>query len=172
MDDTHNNTHFKFIVSGFCGKMREISRFFYTLGATMVQAAVRPDVDIIEDIEDRIAHYPPTMRDRRHIQVSSQGGLVTLKGNVKTPNTRSVLLETLPQVEGVKEVSADELYDDESIRLDVGRMIEPGVMFANIEYGVVVLSGRLPSGKSAEEIVRQVAQVPGVRRVVTAFKNG
>jgi osmotically-inducible protein OsmY len=137
----------------------------------MAQAAVRPDVDIIEAIEDRIAHYPPATRDRHHIQVSSQGGLVTLKGNVKSPNTRSVLLETLPQVEGVKSVNADELYDDESIRLDVGRLIESGVMFANIEYGVVVLSGRLPSGKSAEEIVRQVAQVPGVRRVVTAFKN-
>jgi osmotically-inducible protein OsmY len=44
-------------------------------------------------------------------------------------------------------------------------------MFANIQYGVVVLSGRLPAGKTAEEIVRQVAQVPGVRRVVTTFKN-
>jgi osmotically-inducible protein OsmY len=151
--------------------MRENLQIFYIPGATIVQAAVRPDVDIIEAIEDRIAHYPPTMRDRHHIQVSSHGGLVTLKGNVKSPNTRSVLLETLPRVEGVKAVNAEELFDDESIRLDASRMIEPGIMFANIEYGVVVLSGRLPTGKTAEACVRQVEKVPGVRRVVTAFKS-
>jgi osmotically-inducible protein OsmY len=151
--------------------MTEVLQLLYSLGAIMAQAAVRPDVDIIEDIEDRIAHYPPAMRDRHHIQVSSQNGLVTLKGNVMSPNTRSVLLETLPQVEGVRAVNAHELFDDESIRLDVGRLIEPGTMFANIECGVVVLSGRLPSGMTAEACVRQVAQVPGVRRVVTAFRS-
>lgn len=135
------------------------------------QTVTRPDIDIIEEIEDLMAHYPPTMRDRHHIQVSAQDGMVTLKGYVMSPNTRAFLLENVPQVEGVRSVNADELYDDESIRLDVGRLIEPGIMFARIEYGTVVLSGRVPAGKTAEEFVRQVAQVTGVRRVVTAFKN-
>jgi|FLYN01.1.fsa_nt_gi osmotically-inducible protein OsmY len=137
----------------------------------MAYTTLRPDIDIIEDIEDLIAHYPPTMRDRHHIHIGAQAGAVTVSGYVKSPNTRSFLLENIPLVIGVRSVHADELYDDESIRLDVGKLIEPGVMFANVEYGTVVLSGRLPPGKTAEEYVRQVAQVPGVRRVVTAFKN-
>lgn len=131
----------------------------------------RPDIDIIEDIEDIIAHYPPAMRDRRHIHISAQAGHVTLTGNVMSPNTRAVLLEKIASVAGVQSVNADRLYDDESIRLDVGRLIESGSMFARIEYGTVVLSGYVPAGKTADEYARQVAQVSGVRRVVTTFKN-
>jgi osmotically-inducible protein OsmY len=132
---------------------------------------IRPDIDILEDIEDRIAHYPPAMRDRHHIQISVQRGQVTLTGNVLSPNTRAVLLDAIPLLPGVQSVNADELHDDESIRLEVGRLVEPGSMFARVAYGIVVLSGRAPAGKSAEEYARQVSLVPGVRSVVTAFKN-
>jgi len=132
---------------------------------------VRPDIDIIQDIEDIFAHYPPAMRDRHHIQVASQAGNVSLRGHVTSPNTRAVLLEKIPQVAGIQSVNADELYDDESIRLDVGQVIEPGIMFARVEYGTVVLSGRVPEGLPVERLVNEVAQAPGVRRVVTAFKN-
>jgi osmotically-inducible protein OsmY len=137
----------------------------------MAQATARPDVDIIEDIEDIIVHYPPTMRDRHYFHVTSHNGHVTIKGNVKSPITRSFLLENLPQVEGFTAVNADELYDDESIRLDVGRLIEPGIMFANISYGIVVLSGRIPPDLPVENLINEVSKIPGVRQVVTAFKN-
>ena len=137
----------------------------------MAQATARPDVDIIEDIEDLIVHYPPTMRDRHYFHVTSQNGHVTVRGHVKSPITRSILLEILPQVEGVIAVNADELYDDESIRLDVGRLVEPGVMFANVQYGVVVLSGRVPPDMQVDRLKSEVSKTPGVRQVITAFKN-
>jgi len=130
----------------------------------------RPDVDIVEAIDDIIAHYPPARRDQHHIHVSAQGGHVILTGNVMSPNTRAVLLEQIPSVEGVQSVNADKLYDDESIRLDVGGLIESGSMFVRIEYGIVVLSGRLPAGKTAEDYARKIAKVPGVRKVVTNFQ--
>ena len=72
--------------------------------------------------------------------------------------------------EGVTGVDLSRLFDDDFIRLEAGKAIPVGVI-ANIEYGTVVLTGRLPQNMSADEVVSKVGTVPGVRRVVTAFRN-
>jgi osmotically-inducible protein OsmY len=38
------------------------------------------------------------------------------------------------------------------------------------EYGAVILTGYLPEDASVAELVEKIAQVPGVHRVVTAFR--
>jgi len=132
---------------------------------------VRPDIDIAEDIEDRVEHYPPTMRDRHHFHVSVHEGMVTLKGYVTSPISRRWLLDMIPQIEGVRGLDADELYDDETIRIEVGRALEPGTMFARVEYGAVILTGRVPHGKKAQDYVKKASKIPGVRQVINAFRN-
>jgi len=128
----------------------------------------RPAIDIEEDIRDVIAHYPPLQADRRHIDLEVKNGEVTLSGHVKSLNTRRYFLDQVPAISGVRDVKSDRLYTEESIRLESGRRIPQGVI-ANAVYGTVVLTGTLPDGKTAEDVVKEVAQIDGVERVVTKF---
>lgn len=130
--------------------------------------AIRPAVDIQENIYDLIAHYPPLQADRHHLRIDVQDGVVTLSGHVRTPNTYRYLLDHAAQVRGVSSVNHDGLFVEEVIRLEAGRRIPLGVI-ANVTYGTVILTGKLPSDTTAESIVEAVAQIPGVERVVTRF---
>ncbi|MDX1993298.1 MAG: BON domain-containing protein [bacterium] len=131
--------------------------------------AERPDMDIQEEIHDHLTDYPPLSHDRHRVHVEVQNGAVTVSGHVKTPQTLRYLINKIEQVEGVKSVTNEGLYDDETLRLEVGRLVPVGV-FVNTEYGAVILSGNLAAGAAVESLVQQVAQVPGVHRVLTTFK--
>jgi hypothetical protein len=76
----------------------------------------------------------------------------------------------IPSVEGVRSVSANILYDDESIRLEVGRELPMGVQLARVYYGTVILAGNLPEGMSEDELIAQVQKEPGVKQVIIAFR--
>jgi hypothetical protein len=128
----------------------------------------RPDLDIHEDIEGVTVQYPPMVNDRHHVKVSVENGVVTLTGHLKTPITRNYLMETIPGVKGVVRVDISQLYDDETIRLEIAPFIPFGV-FANVEYGVVILTGRLPQGTNEVELVQKVKVVPGIRMVTSKF---
>lgn len=128
----------------------------------------RQDMDISEDIQTVIAHYPPLTADRHHVRVHVQSGVVILEGHVKTPITRLYLVERVAMLDGVRGVSADGLYDDETIRLEVGHCLPDGVL-ANPAYGVLVLNGDLPEGMTEVEVAQLAASVPGVSKVVTHF---
>ncbi|MBI5671007.1 MAG: BON domain-containing protein [Chloroflexi bacterium] len=130
----------------------------------------RPDVDIQADIERLLLTYPPLTKDRHSIQVQVQDGAVTVTGHVQTPNTRRYFLNLIPTVEGVTSVDATRLFDDESIRLEVGRLLPTGVRVGRFQYGNVVLTGRLPDDVNADDLLEQVRQVPGVRRIITDFR--
>jgi osmotically-inducible protein OsmY len=133
----------------------------------MVQAT-RPDIDVQDDIYDFVAHYPPLQADRHHFSVEVSDGNVILSGHVKSPITERYLVDRAKDVRGVGSVNSDRLYNEEEIRLEVGRRIPKGVI-ANTVYGTVILTGMPPQDKSAESVVNDVAQVPGVQRVVTQF---
>ncbi len=133
----------------------------------MTQAS-RPAIDIEEDIRDIIAHYPPLQEDRHHINIDVNGSEVILSGHVKSLNTRRYLIDRVRGIAGVSSVNDDQLYTEEGIRLESGRRIPLGVI-ANPIYGTVVLTGALPEGKTAEDVVKDVALIPGVARVVTKF---
>lgn len=126
------------------------------------------DVMIEEDIHDLMLSYTPVKHDRHQLHVSVNDGNVSVKGYVKGRPAYTFLVEQLPKVKGVKTVDISELYYDENIRIQTGHVIPPGVLVA-VEYGAVILSGKLAPGLTVEEVVKRVAQVPGVRRVLTSF---
>ncbi len=126
----------------------------------------RDDTAILEDISHLIATYPPLTNDRPAIHVSVNDGNVTVKGHVLTTNTRRYFLSRLTSVEGVKSVSAENLYDDSAIRLQLSHLIPAGVQ-ANTRYGIVILSGEHPN--DIEALANQVLALDGVEKVVSGF---
>jgi len=129
------------------------------------------DLDVEAAIHHATTNYAPLMHDRHRVKFSVDEGVVTLSGYVKAAPTYRYLLNHIDDVKGVKEVVVQDFYSDEEIRRDVGQAVPPGVL-VTLEYGSVILSGNLPADAQAEDIVKRVALVPGVHRVLTSFVNG
>lgn len=130
---------------------------------------LRPDVDIEFDLQQIIKDYPPSNNDRHHIYMTVKNGDVTLSGHVKSPMTRRILVSRFKNVPGVRSVNADELYDDETIRLTAGKMVPPGALVTS-DYGMLILAGT-PEKESAEQMIPKLAQIPGVKRVINTIKE-
>ncbi len=128
----------------------------------------RPDVDIEEDVRGVIAHYPPLQADRHQLRIIVRGDEVVVEGHVRSLVTRRYLIDHVREIVGVRAVDTDRLYCEETIRLEAGQHIPDGVI-ANAAYGTVILTGKLPDSAGAEAVVSDVAQIPGVMRVVTKF---
>jgi osmotically-inducible protein OsmY len=128
----------------------------------------RPDIDILADVETAITQYPPTVNDRHHIQVKVMDGVVELLGYIKTSITRQYLLDNLILIKGVRGVDVSRLYDDETLRRDIGQHIPMGV-WANVEYGHVILTGQLPDGVPSSTLAAKISSVAGVRDIRTKF---
>lgn len=130
----------------------------------------RSDIDIEADIHARMTDYPPLSHDRHRVHISVEDGVVTVRGYVKTPPTARFLLAAIGRVDGVKAIISSDFHDDETIRLEVGRMIPMGI-FVNVEYGALILAGQLPKAMTIETLVERVGRVPGVHRVVTTLSQ-
>ncbi|MDZ4669791.1 MAG: BON domain-containing protein [Phototrophicales bacterium] len=128
----------------------------------------RPDEDILEDIHALMSTYPPLQHDRRALAIRVERGVVTVAGYIKASPTYRYLKSTLPHIKGIRYINADDLYEDDVIRLDVGKVVPLGIQ-VRVEYGAIVLTGHLPESLSAKDVVKQVALVKGVQRVLTAF---
>jgi osmotically-inducible protein OsmY len=129
----------------------------------------RPDEDILEEIREFVRGYDPLKRDRAHFECSSVNGHVVLQGHTRTTKSRRVLVDNVPDLAGVISVDASQLYDDESLRFDIGKVLPRGT-FVRVNYGTVVITGTLPKGVEAQAVVEAVKAVPGVRpQVVTEF---
>lgn len=139
------------------------------MSKTMTHVPV--DIDIEHRVEHLMALYPPMAKDRRAVHVQVKDGVVILSGHVQTPNTRNFMLSRLPNVPGVTAIQSDTLYDDVSVRLDVARLLPEGVRLARVQYGVVLLTGKLPAGMTTEQLAAQIASVPGVERIVMQFEG-
>ena len=129
----------------------------------------RPDEDILVDVENLTVHYPPLVNDRRQFHVSVAGGAATVTGYVKTPVTRRYLIDGVTVTPGVTQVDTQHLYDDETLRIEAGKVVPAGVL-VNVEYGTVILSGHIPDDKTEADVVDALRSIPGIRRVVTGFK--
>ena len=129
----------------------------------------RQDMDILDAVHTLITKYPPLTADRHRLHVGVDAGVVHIEGHVKTPITRQYLVERVAGLPGVRGVSIEGLYDDETIRLELGARLPDGVL-VNPSYGVVVLSGVLPDGWNEMDAARHAATVPGVVKVVTLFQ--
>jgi len=133
--------------------------------ATTDAPVTRPDIDILDDIHLWMTGYPPLVNDRNHIRVAVEDGIVRLIGNVKTPITRGYLLSNINKIDGVQGVDDSALYDDETIRLHVGRVLTDGAI-GQVEWGIVILAGKLPEGDVLDGLVAAIGKIPGVTRVV------
>ncbi len=126
------------------------------------------DTMIEEDIYHLMMSYTPVKHDRHQIEVAVKDGHITVSGYVKGRPAHTFIIQQLPKINGVKPVDTTALYFDENIRIQTGHMIPYGVLVA-VEYGSVILSGNLPEGETVEALVKKVAHVPGVHRVLTSF---
>lgn len=138
------------------------------MAETTQAPATRPDVDIEAEIHRLMQHYGPLINDRHRIQVDVSDGVVTVGGYVKTQTTANYFLNSVQRIDGVKDIVQQGFFVDEHIRRDVGHVIPPGLS-VYVEYGAVVLSGRLPDESDVESLVAEVVKVPGVNRVLTQF---
>ncbi|RMF82051.1 MAG: BON domain-containing protein, partial [Chloroflexi bacterium] len=132
---------------------------------------VREDADLVEDVQHLIATYPPATMDRDYLFVEAKDGVVTLRGHTHSRITRRYLEDQVPRLPFVRDVNVDELYDDDTLRLQIGRATPAGVQVAQIYYGRVVLAGKVPEGYDEAHIVEKVAAIPGVVKVLTAFRD-
>jgi osmotically-inducible protein OsmY len=131
-------------------------------------ATTRPDIDIHDDVNDIIARYPPLAADRHQLRILVTDGVVHLAGHVKSQPSRRYLVDSIPQIDGVQGVNDRALYDEDTIRIEVGQVIPVGIL-ATMRYGTVILSGKLPDGVTVDDLVSRLAQIPGVERVATNF---
>lgn len=131
------------------------------------QAVKRPDIDIAEDIRDFLRSYDPLKQARGHFSFLVEDGHVILTGNVRSMQARRVLVDNVPDIPGVVSMDEGGLFDDETIRLELGKAVPRGVL-VRVNYGSVVVSFPQPLPNEAE-IVEKVKAIPGVRaeRVAT-----
>ncbi len=134
--------------------------------ASTQSTSARPDGDIVNDIIEIIVHYPPLAADRPHLHVAVEHGRAVLTGHVRTPINRLLLVERTAQVADVSSVDASALYDEETIRLEVGALLPDGVIAAP-RYGLMILTGELPDGAALDALIQNVGGVRGVDRIVT-----
>lgn len=137
--------------------------------STIVVAPTRPDEAIATEINQFIAHYPPLVHDRRTVRVQVHAGEVSVSGNVLSPSTAEYLLHHIQEIPGVKSVETAYLVDDQHLRLNIARMLPPGVMVALLRQGQVVLTGELPPQTDLAGLMTAVGALPGVRQVVNGF---
>lgn len=130
----------------------------------------RNDKDIAQDIQQLTHTYPPLSHDRHRIKISVEDGAVTLEGHVKAIPTWQYLVNNLDEIPGVQSVDASGLFSDEHLRREIGGLLPYGVKVV-MEYGAAILTGRLPEGTAIEDLVRSVAGVKGVHRVITALND-
>lgn len=136
----------------------------------LVAIETRPDIDIVEDVKQIIAHYPPLVTDRRHIDIVSHHGAVVISGHVQSPINRRYLADRAQLIAGVVSVDVDSLCDEESIRFEVGNVLPEGVVSA-VRYGTVILSGAFPADTTEAALLESVSAVKGVERVLTSFRE-
>ncbi len=137
--------------------------------SAIIVASTRQDEAIATEINQFIAHYPPLVHDRRTVQVQVHAGEVSVSGNVLSPSTAEYLLHHVQEMSGVKSVETEHLVDDQHLRLNIARMLPPGVMIAMLRQGQVVLTGELPPQTDLTGLLAAISALPGVRQVVNGF---
>jgi osmotically-inducible protein OsmY len=131
----------------------------------------RDDTEILAGIRRAITDDEgPTAGDKRSVTVDVESGVVTLGGNVRVEQTgerMDAIVRGVPGVIGVR----DEIIDDFALETAIGLALDRQALshganvYARCNLGQVTLYGTAPSPRLAEDIIRAVAKVPGVRRV-------
>lgn len=127
---------------------------------------IRPAVDIEEDLRHLFRSFDPIKQATHHLSYHVEDGKVTISGHVRPTLAKRVLIDNIPDIEGVVDMDASNLYDDETLRLELGRVIPNGII-AKVNFGHVLLYGATPD--NADDLVANVQKVAGVKKVQTQF---
>jgi osmotically-inducible protein OsmY len=116
-----------------------------------------------------------TGEERRTARVEASGGVVMVRGNVLTKNTKRALERAMSRLAGAATIRM-EVVDDLELELAIGQALErTGLthatrVYARSSLGDVTLYGEAPSPQVADDIVRAVSRLPGVRSVRTLLQ--
>lgn len=135
---------------------------------TSLSLAERTDEDILEDIHRLVRSYKPLILSRGYFQYHVVHGVVMVEGHIKSALARQIFTDSLPDIEGVVAVDASKLYDDETLRYSLGKLLPDGVR-VRTDHGVVVLTGHLPADMPVNALIGLVGEVHGVREVKADF---
>ena len=131
----------------------------------------RTDEELLSMARDALLRAPGvTGTDRRALTLQVDDGRVRVTGNVRTKQTRDAVERAAAGALNGVPVECM-IADDIRLEIDVGQAIERAGLqrradvFVRSVLGEVTLSGRAPSSGVAEEAVRVVSRVPGVRAV-------
>ncbi|HVP04246.1 MAG TPA: BON domain-containing protein [Dehalococcoidia bacterium] len=164
---------------GVAGHFRVPVKDISFAGKTMTIAIQRaelvayyPDADVTEHVRREISDDVaiPT-DDKRSITVDVVDGVVTLSGNVRVHQTRGYAGALAAAVPGVVNVR-NELKVDFDIEAALGMALSAsGVereaqVYARSNLGEVRLDGYAPTQRAVDDVIRTVARVPGVRKVI------
>ena len=126
----------------------------------LVQETVADEV-ILGHIRDLIRSYDPLRANRETLVVHVMNGVVRLEGYVSTKRSRRVLMDNIPTMAGVMAVDDKQLYDDETMTMQVAQVLPLGVR-TRVENGIVWLMGK---AANPADVVMDVAEIAGVDEV-------
>ena len=116
-----------------------------------------------------------TAEELRTVRVQVSGGVVMVRGNVLTQNTKRALERAMSRLAAAATIRM-EVVDDLELELAIGGALERAGLthvahvYARSSLGDVTLYGEAPSPQVADEIVRAVSRLPGVCAVRTLLQ--
>ncbi len=125
------------------------------------------DTDMLARIRSAITEDEGlTPDDKRSVTVDVEGGAVTLGGNVRIKQTGERIHAIARRARGVIAVR-NEIVDDFALESAIGMALDRNSadVQARSNLGQVTLYGTASSPRQAEDIIRAVEKVPGVRQV-------
>lgn len=132
------------------------------------QTADRPpvtsDEGIAGNIRTLLRSYDPLKASRDTLDFAVMNGVVRFSGYVNNKRSYRVLMDNVPDIPGVVAVDDTHLYDDETLTYEIGEVLPLGLR-VRAEGGEVFLMGRVPSDVDVQELILDIAEVPGVARV-------
>jgi osmotically-inducible protein OsmY len=111
-----------------------------------------------------------TTDDKSSLTLNVESGVAIVRGNVRVEPTRAhvrTLAAGVPGIVSVREEAVDDITLETSIGLALDRtgLQRRAKVFARSNLGRITLYGSAASGQLADDVVREVTRVPGVRQV-------
>lgn len=123
------------------------------------------------------AQHVLTGEERRTVTLEVSGGVITVKGNVLTKNTKKALKQVMSRLAHAAVIHIA-VVDDLDLELAIGQALDRAGfthathVYARSSLGDVTLYGEAPSPQVADDIVRAVSRLPGVRSVRSLLQVG
>ncbi len=157
-----------------------------TFNGKTMHPGVQPDALVPyygdEELRVRVRHAlgsagEISSAELQQINATAAGAEILLTGNVRTKHSRESARRAASGALGMH-VNADALADDIELETEIGLALEcsglarTAEVYARSTLGQVALRGRAPSKSAADEAVRVVARVAGVRGVINKIEVG